>query len=117
MNTTEYTEQNFECQLLDDNCDLFWEIARSDLMNGYTYEWLYDCIRFKIPYNNVQTGFNRPAYRGFILYSKVNRWIASENDLELERFPIYDKSHPNWYFRHTVRFWFFPAAQDPGIKK
>ena len=73
------------------------------------------CIRFKIPYNNVQTGFNRPAYRGFILYSKVNRWNASENDLELERLPIYDKSHRIGTSVILYVFGFVPAAQDPGI--
>ena len=102
LNTTEYIEKNFDCQLLDDNSTLWSEISGSNLMDGYTY----DCIRFKIPFNYVQSGFNRPSYRGFILYSKVNRWNANQNDLELERLPIYDKRHPNWYFRHTIRFWF-----------
>ena len=71
-------------------------------MEGYTY----DCIRCKIPYNYAQTEFNEPAYRGFILYSRVNRWDANENDLELDRLPIYDKNHPNRYFRLTIRFFF-----------
>ena len=82
-------------------------------MDGYTY----DCIRFKIPYNYAQTEFNKPEYREFILYSRVNRWEANENDLELDRLPIYDKSHLNWYCRHTIRFWFCSCRSGSRYNK
>lgn len=67
LNTTEFTEKNFDCQLLDDYSDLWSDIAGSYLMDGETY----DCVRFKCPFNYQQTGFNSMSYRGFILYSKV----------------------------------------------
>ena len=102
LNTTEFINNNFECQLLDEYTDLWSDLAGSDLLNGEHY----DCIRFKVPYNYSQSGFNSSSYRGFILYSKVYRWNEQENDLELERHSVHDKRHPNWFFRSTIRFWF-----------
>ena len=104
LNTKEFIENNFECQLLDDSSDLWADIVASDLISG----WTYDVVRFKVPYNFSQSGFNRAQYRGFILYAKVIRWNETENDLELERLSLrtYDKKHPNWFFRNTIRFWF-----------
>ena len=104
MNTKEFIENNFECQLLDDNSDLWSDIMGSDLLHG----WTYDLIRFKIPFNYAQTGFNKSQYRGFIIYGRVIRWDEKKKDLELERLSnrVYDKTNPDWFFRNTIRFWF-----------
>ena len=53
LNTTEFIEQNFECQLLDDNCELFWEISVSRLefknrINQFKLSFL--SIKYNIPY-------------------------------------------------------------------
>ena len=55
----------------------------SDLLNGEHN----DCIRFKVPYNYSQSGFNSSSYRGFILYSKVYRWNEQKMTWNLKGIP------------------------------
>ena len=53
LNTTEFIEQNFECQLLDDNCELFWEISvsRLEFKNRINQSKLsFLSIKYYIPY-------------------------------------------------------------------
>ena len=55
LNTTEFIEQNFECQLLDDNCELFWEISVSRLefknrINQFKLSFFINKIQYTVYY-------------------------------------------------------------------
>ena len=71
LSTIDCQENNFHAQILE-SCFLKQSILSTEPLDGQ-YDGL-EILRFKTPYLHNQTGFNNEAYKGFLIYNRIERF-------------------------------------------
>ena len=114
LNTDDYQVKNFHVAILE-SCDLKSNILSSSPLSGQYYG--LEILRFKTPYLHNQTGFNNEAFKGFLVYNKIEYFDQNNvNDMRLQDADLEDTDKPNWYFRNCFKLWFCSCASGARSK-
>ena len=104
LNTEQYVIKNFDAAILE-SCSLKSDILYSPPLSGQYYG--LEILRFKTPFLHNQSGFNNEAFKGFLIYNRVEFFDENNiTEMRLQDADLRDMDKPNWFFRNCFKFWF-----------
>ena len=99
--TNHYQNNNFLTQILE-SFSLKSSILSTKPLTGQYYG--LEVIRFRTPYLYNQTGFNNEAYKGFLVYNRIE-WFEQEriSEMRLQDCDLTDTDKSNFFFKNCFK--------------